>query len=118
MLKKLSIVLSIVAVFGLGLALTMPQSVLAKNQKQQVHKQQVHKQQVHKQQVHKQVQKKVFVKKNVHVKKTYVMGKKYNGHVWYGHHRHRWHGRWYEYGVGECWINDDGDWFWNDLLCP
>ena len=113
MLKKLSIVLSIVAVFGLGLALTMPQSVLAKN-----HKQQGHKQQVHKQQVHKQVQKKVFVKKNVHVKKTYVMGKKYNGHVWYGHHRHRWHGRWYEYGVGECWINDDGDWFWNDLLCP
>jgi hypothetical protein len=106
MLKKLSIVLSIVAVFGLGLALTVPQSVLAKDHKQQGNKQ------------HKSMQKNVVVHKNVHVKKTYVVGKKYKGHVWYGHHRHRWHGKWYEYGVGECWIEIDGDWFWNDLVCP
>jgi len=108
MLKKFSIFLSIVAVLGLGLALTMPQSVLAKDHKQQAHKQQAHKQQAHKQQMH----------KNVHVKKTYVMGKKYNGHVWYGHHRHSWHGKWYEYGIGPCWINVEGEWFWNDLVCP
>ena len=108
MLKKLSIVLSIVAVFGLGLALTAPQSVLAKD----------HKQQGHKQQVHKSMQKNV-VHKNVHVKKTYVVGKKYNGHhVWYGHHRHHWHGKWYAYGVGPCWIDIDGLWFWNELACP
>jgi len=106
MLKKLSIVLSVVAVFGLGLALTLPQSVLAKEHKQG-----------NKQQVHKSMQKKVVVHKNVHVKKTYVVGKKYGGHVWYGHHRHRWHGKWYEYGVGPCWIEIDGDWFWNELVC-
>jgi len=111
MFKKLSIVLSIAALFALGLALTMPQSVLAKDG----HKQQGNKQQVHKNVV---MHKNVVVHKNVSVKKTYVVGKKYGGHVWYGHHRHRWHGVWYEYGVGPCWIDIDGDWFWNELACP
>jgi Ni/Co efflux regulator RcnB len=114
MLKKLSIVLSILAVLVLGLALTMPQPVLAKEHKQQGHQQQMHKQVQKKVVVHKNVQ----VKKSVHAKKAYVVGKKYGGHIWYGHHRHRWHGTWYEYGVGPCWIEIDGDWFWNELTCP
>ena len=48
----------------------------------------------------------------------FVVGRHYGGHVWYGHNRHRWHGAWYEYGVGPCWINVDGEWFWNVLVCP
>ena len=31
---------------------------------------------------------------------------------------HRWHGRWYGYGEGECWILIDDEWFWNELVCP
>jgi hypothetical protein len=64
------------------------------------------------------VNKNVVVKQNVVVKKNYVIGRKYNGHVWYGQNRHRWHGVWYAYGVGPCWINIDGFWFWNELECP
>ena len=113
MLKKVSIVLSLVAAFGLGLAFTAPQSAFAKDphKKQQQQKKVFVKKNV-------QVKKNVHVNKNVHVKKTFVVGKKYNGHVWYGHHRHRWHGKWYDYGDGPCWINVDGEWFWNVLACP
>jgi hypothetical protein len=78
--------------------------------------------------VNKNVNRNVRVNKNVNVNKNvsvnrnvsrnYVVGKSYNGHVWYGPRRHYWHGRWYAYGIGECWINIDGLWFWNALLCP
>ena len=47
-----------------------------------------------------------------------INGTRYNNHVYYGHKRHFWHGRWYGYGEGECWINVDGEWFWNLLVCP
>jgi hypothetical protein len=107
MLKKLSIVLSTVAVFGLGLALTMPQPSLAKDH--------------HNKHQNKQGQKNVYMKKNVYVKKNknvYVVGKKYHGHVWYGRNRHRWHDKWYDYGVGPCWIKIGDVWFWNELVCP
>ena len=65
------------------------------------------------------VSKSAHVNKSVHVRTTkhYVVGRSYNGHIWYGHHRHRWHGVWYDYGVGPCWIFDDGLWFWNELAC-
>src|SRR5450759_1743770 len=57
--------------------------------------------------------------KNVNFKSgKFKVGQKYNGHIWYGHNRHRWHGRWYAYGEGECWINIEGEWFWNELVCP
>ena len=60
--------------------------------------------------------------KNVNVNRAahgkYVVGKAYNGHYWYGENRHRWHGRWYAYGAGPCWINIDGLWFWNVAVCP
>jgi hypothetical protein len=52
-----------------------------------------------------------------HGQRLYV-GRRYGGHIWYGYNRHRWHGRWYAYGVGPCWINVDGLWFWNELACP
>jgi hypothetical protein len=103
MLKKVSIALSVVAALGLGLALATPQPAIAKDP----HKKKVI-----------VVKKNVYVKKNVHTKKVYVIGKNYNNRVWYGRHRHRWHGAWYEYGVGPCWINVDGLWFWNVLACP
>jgi hypothetical protein len=52
------------------------------------------------------------------VRGNYVVGRRYNGHIWYGRSRHFWHGRWYGYGDGPCWINVDGLWFWNELACP
>ena len=64
----------------------------------------------------------VNVNRNVHVNRTvqgnYVVGRAYNGHYWYGQNRHRWNGHWYAYGVGPCWINVDGLWFWNVAVCP
>jgi hypothetical protein len=66
----------------------------------------------------------VNVNRHVRVNRTvrgtsrFVVGRSYNGHIWYGHSRHRWHGRWYDYSVGPCWINVDGEWFWNVLACP
>jgi hypothetical protein len=50
--------------------------------------------------------------------KRYVVGRAYDGHIWFGHRRHFWHGRWYAYGVGPCWIYIDGLWFWNPVVCP
>ena len=32
------------------------------------------------------------------------VGGRYHGGVWYGHRRHFWQGRWYNYGVGPCWL--------------
>jgi len=32
------------------------------------------------------------------------VGSRYNGGVWYGHRRHFWQGRWYNYGIGPCWL--------------
>lgn len=36
-----------------------------------------------------------------------------NGHH-YSHHRHHWHGVWWAYGVGSCWVWDDyyGEYYW------
>jgi len=28
----------------------------------------------------------------------------YHGGVWYGTGRRYWHGQWYDYGVGACWL--------------
>ena len=68
------------------------------------------------------VNRNVNVNRNVRVNRAvhgnYVVGRAYNGHYWYGQNRHRWRGRWYAYGVGPCWINVDGLWFWNVAVCP
>ena len=63
------------------------------------------------------VHRNVTVNRNVN-RGNFVVGRAYNGHVWYGHNRHRWHGRYYAYGVGPCWVNVEGNWFWNVLACP
>jgi hypothetical protein len=60
----------------------------------------------------------VRVHENRAAHKHYVVGRRYNGHIWFGHSGHRWHGVWYGYGVGPCWIYVDGLWFWNPLACP
>lgn len=118
MLRKLSIAAAIASI------LLVPASVSAEPVQKKAH-------------VNKSVNKNVNVKKNVQVNKNvnvnrnvrvnknvnvvhgnYVVGKSYNGHYWYGRNRHRWHGRWYAYGVGPCWINVDGLWFWNVAACP
>lgn len=116
MLKKFSIVLSVVTALGLAFAVSAP--VDAKPNQNQNKNYKVNK--------NVNVNKNIKVNKNVNVNKNvkfkgntkFIVGKKYNGHVWYGHHRHRWHGVWYEYGVGPCWINVDGLWFWNVVACP
>jgi hypothetical protein len=68
------------------------------------------------------VNRNVHVNRNVNVNRAvhgnYVVGRAYNGHYWYGQNRHRWHGRWYAYGVGPCWIDVGGLWFWNVAACP
>jgi hypothetical protein len=94
MLKKLSIVLSLAAALAVGVAFAAPELAVA-----QPHK--------HKNVVHKNV---------VHNK--FVVGRRYNGHTWYGRSSHRWHGRSYAYGVGPCWIDVGGLWFWNVAACP
>jgi hypothetical protein len=112
MLRKLSFVLSAVAALGLAVAVTGTADA------QTNHKKNVH---VNKT-VH--VNRTVNVHRNVRVNRAgpnrsrYVIGHSYNGHMWYGQNRHRWHGRWYAYGDGPCWVNVDGLWFWNVVACP
>ena len=111
MLRKLWIAASIASV------LLIPASSFAEPVKKNVH---VNKNvNVHRN-VH--VNKNVNVNRHVNVNRTvhghYVVGRAYNGHYWYGHNRHFWHGAWYAYGVGPCWINVDGLWFWNVAVCP
>ena len=101
MLKKISIILSIVATFGL--VLTAPAPADAKPKKKGV--------------VVVGPKKKAIV---VHKKggPTYVIGKTYNGHLYVGKKRHRWHNKWYAYGVGPCWIRVGDVWLWNVVACP
>lgn len=113
MLGKVSIVLSVLA--SVMIAIAAPAS--AEQNKKSVHVTRT---------VH--VNKTVNVNRNVNfhrnlrvtrsVNRSFVVGKTYNGHVWYGHNRHRWHGKWYAYGIGPCWIRFEGEWFWNILACP
>jgi hypothetical protein len=123
MLKKISLVLSVLATLGFAVVTSAPAD--AKQQQGGGKSAHVNKNvQVNKNvKVNKTVNKNVKVNKNVQVNKNYkggkyVVGQRYNGHIWYGHNRHLWHGRWYDYGDGPCWINVDGEWFWNVLACP
>lgn len=120
MLRKVTLVLSVISALGLGFAMMAPSASFAKdppNQNQNKPKQNKPKQNKPPQQKNIVVKpKNVVVKKKVTVK--YVIGHKYNGHIWYGYNRHRWHGIWYAYGVGPCWILIDDVFFWNILACP
>ncbi len=114
MLRKLSVVFSVVAALVLAVAVSAPANAKPRNGpgiNRNVH-----------------VNKTVHVNRNVHINRNvrvnrggnrnFVVGRRYNGHYWYGRNRHRWHGQWYSYGVGPCWINIDGLWFWNPIVCP
>jgi hypothetical protein len=115
MMRKLSFVLSAVAALGLAIAVTgtadaKPQKNVHVNKTVHVNRS-----------VH--VNRNVTVHRNVGVNRNvggnrFVVGHAYNGHVWYGRGRHRWHGVWYGYGIGPCWVNVDGLWFWNPIACP
>jgi hypothetical protein len=119
MLRKASIVLSVFA--ALGLAAAAPASAQQGHKNARVNKTVRVNKNVN---VNKNVRvnRNVNVNRNVRVNRSvhsnYVVGRRYNGHSWYGRNRHRWHGAWYAYGVGPCWINVDGLWFWNDAACP
>jgi len=118
MLRKVSLVLSVIAALGLAFASSADAKPPDKGGNKSFH-----------------VNKNVHFNKNIHVNKTvhvnkkvkfkgsksgknYVVGKHYGSHIWFGRHRHRWHGVWYDYGVGPCWILVDDLWFWNELACP
>jgi hypothetical protein len=104
MIKKISIVVA-----ALGLAVAAPSAIEAKPVHKNVHINRA----VH---VNRRVGPRVVRPRGPTNK--YVIGHSYNGHVWYGRTRHRWHGRWYAYGIGPCWINIGGLWFWNVAACP
>jgi hypothetical protein len=116
MLKKASILLSVFAAFGLAIA--APASAKEHGNKgshTSTHvRTSVHVRTSSHGTMH------VHTNRAVHgnVHGNYVVGRTYNGHVWYGHRRHFWHGHWYAYGVGPCWIFVDGLWFWNVAACP
>ena len=117
MLKKVSLVLSVLAALGFAVAISAPADAKPQQKNVQV-KQNI--------KVNKNFQSNKSIKvknlqgnKNVNFKSgKFKVGQKVNGHMWFGHNRHRWHGRWYAYGEGECWINIEGEWFWNELVCP
>jgi hypothetical protein len=124
MLKKLSLVLSVFAALGFAVAISAPADAKEPQKNVQVNKNIQVKQNI---KVNKnfQVNKNIKLKQNIQVNKNlklktskFIVGKKYGNHIWLGHNRHRWHGRWYAYGVGPCWINIEDEWFWNELECP
>lgn len=115
MLKKLSIIAAVLAALGLSFTAVSPSDAKPQQKQFQAKKNFAPKKNF--------VAKKNFGPKNAGPKNfgpknNFVVGKQYNGHYWYGRNRHRWHGRWYPYGVGPCWINVDGLWFWNVAACP
>jgi hypothetical protein len=131
MLKKVSLVLSVLAVLGFAVAISAPADAKPQQQGKTVNKTTQFKQsnknvnikqniKVKNFQSNKSIKVKNFQSnKNVNFKSgKFKVGQKVNGHMWFGHSRHRWHGRWYAYGEGECWINIEGEWFWNELVCP
>jgi hypothetical protein len=113
MLRKISIVLSAIAALGLAVVVSAPAEAAP------VHKN------VHVNRTV-NVHRNVTVNRNVRVNRSvgvrgggrFVVGHAYNGRVWYGHSRHFWHGAWYAYGIGPCWVNVDGEWFWDPIACP
>ena len=125
MLKKICLMLSVTAALGLGFVATAD----AKGHGGGRHGGDHHGGGGHRGAAHVNRSAHVHVNRGVHVdrnvrvhenrpaNKHYVVGRRYDGHVWFGHTGHRWHGRWYAYGVGPCWIYIDALWFWNPIAC-
>ena len=127
MLKKVSLVLSVLAALGFAVAISAPAD--AKEQKQSTKSSGHVTRSVNRTNVRVNTRtnfrtnKIGNVRTNVRTNRIsssskFIVGHKYGSHMFFGHNRHRWHGRWYGYGEGECWINIEGEWFWNELVCP
>jgi hypothetical protein len=123
MLKKFSLILSVTAALGIGIV-TSADAKGHGDHHGGGHHAGGHHAGGHHAGGHAHVNRSVHVNRDVRVhdnrpaNKRYVVGRAYDGHIWFGHNRHFWHGRWYAYGVGPCWIYIDGLWFWNPLACP
>jgi hypothetical protein len=125
MLRKLTVVLA-AAVFGITAAISVPAEAQHHNESVTVNRNVNVNRTVN-------VNRNVRINRNINVNRNlnvnrrvnvdrrvrsnFVVGRRYNGHMWFGHNRHFWHGRWHAYGDGPCWINV-GEWFWNELVCP
>ena len=127
MFKKVSLVLSVLAAFGFAVATSAPADA-AQQKNKSVRSTTVRSTTVRTNRVgnvRSNVRSNVRVNRNVGVSRVgrvgranFVVGQRHNGHLWFGHNRHQWHGVWYGYGVGPCWFNDEGEWLWNDVACP
>jgi hypothetical protein len=117
MLRKISIVLSAIAALGLAVAVSAPADAKTVNKTVHVNRTvNVHRNVTVNRNV--RVNRSVGVNRNVGASGRFVVGRSYNGRFWYGHNRHFWHGAWYAYGIGPCWVNVDGEWFWDPIACP
>jgi hypothetical protein len=126
MLKKVSLVLSVIAALGFAVATSAPADA-AQEKNKTVRSTTVRSTTVRTNRVG-NVRSNVRTNRNVGVNRSagvnrvgrasFVVGRRYGGNVYYGHNRHRWHNTWYGYGEGPCWINVDGEWFWNVIACP
>ena len=82
MLKKLSLVLSVLAALGFAVATSAPaDAAQPKNKVVRTNRT-----------INVRTNRAVGV--NRAVRGNFVVGRRYGGHVWYGHNRHRWHGQW------------------------
>ena len=120
MLRKISLVLSVLAALGFAVSISTPADAFQANKGSKGAKMMQSKG-VKSTKTMKTGKTVIKTKKTMKVMKTnkFIVGKTYNTHhVYFGHKRHRWHNKWYGYGEGECWIRVDGEWFWNLLVCP
>lgn len=130
MLKKVSLVLSVIAALGFAVATSAPADA-AQEKNKTVRTNTVRTNTVRtnravnvrtNRSVNVRTNRAVGVNRSAGVNRVgranFVVGRRYGGNVWYGHNRHRWHNTWYGYGEGPCWINVDGEWFWNVIACP
>lgn len=55
-----------------------------------------------------------FVARNVARTRVVHSASHVHGGHHFSHRRHYWHGRWWAYGVGSCWVYDDdyGEYYW------
>src|SRR5882672_5179565 len=117
MLGRLSVALSVVAALGLAVAVSAPADAKEVKKVVRVNKT-VHVNRTVNVNRNVRVNRNVNVNRNVGARGNFVVGRTYNGRVWYGHNRHFWHGSWYAYGTGPCWVDVEGEWFWNPIACP
>ncbi len=110
MLKKISLIASVLAALGLAVAIASPADAAPKKT--------VHVNKTVTMHRNVTVRRNLSVHRNVGVRRNFAVGHRYGNNVWYGQRRHMWRGRWYAYGNGPCWVNVDGLWFWNVLACP